>query len=247
MIEVTNVEENTTGNVYDAAEEQNPAAPAEIDNIYDVVEQLLVRVEALENQTGDNIAMLTENTDLNLLTVGLYYIPTAAICATILNKPDVGNATAFVRVVPGGSEGQMMMYYYPCSKEGASYHHKAFYGGTWGAWNDIDVYDSGWVDLALSGDVIAFNEEQKPRIRRIGKVVYITGVVKNISANDTVIAVLPANRRPTKKVIFAIPSTGTKFSRISILTNGTITYEQSNDGVITSSNWHSIACSFVCD
>ena len=231
----------------------------QLGTIYEDVADLQARVTALETLTatqqstidamqlvinGLGAQTLAENTDLNALGVGDYVIPSATVCATLLNKPITGNATGFIKVVAGGAAGQLMQYYFPCSKEGASYYQRAFYESAWGGWHEINCYDSGWLDLPLTGDVIAFNEEQKPRYRRVGKMVFLSGVVKNISAFNTVIATLPVNYRPSKKIIIAEPSTGVKFSRISILTTGVITYEQSSDNTVAAGNWHSIACCF---
>lgn len=218
--------------------------------IYEDVANLQERVALLENvvvqlQTGGTV--LDVNTNLDTLGIGTYIIPSASVCSSLLNKPISSNATGFIKVIQGGIEGQLIMYYVPCSKEGASYYQRAFYENTWGSWHDIDVFDSGWIDLTLNTGVLAFNEEQKPRYRRIGKEVFITGVVKNISANETVIATLPTNYRPSKKIIIAVPSTSTKFSRISVLTTGAINYEQMNEGTPATSNWHSVACSFNVD
>lgn len=223
--------------------------------IYEDVAELQSQVAELQSITAEmqnNLAtfstqMIAENTDLNSLSVGKYIIPSAAICGTLLNKPVTSNATGFINVVSGGSAGQLMMYYFPCSKEGASYYQRAYYESSWGNWHDIDVFDSGWIDLTLSSSVIAFNDEQKPRYRRVGNEVFITGVVKNISSNETTIATLPTNYRPSKKLIISVPSTGTNFSRISILTTGAINYEQIISGTPTASQWHSVACSFHVD
>lgn len=190
---------------------------------------------------------LTANTDLNTLGVGKYVIPSTSVSATLVNKPIANTATAYIIVLEGGSAGQLIMYYIPCAKEGASYYQRAYYESSWGTWKDVNLFDSGWIDLPLSGDVIPFNEEQKPRYRRIGKEVFITGVVKNIGAFNTVIATLPVNYRPSKKIIIAVPSTSTKFSRISVQTNGVMTYEQSNDDIVGTGNWHSIACNYNVD
>ena len=221
--------------------------PAYAGTIYEYVEALTERVATLEIAVENSKTKeLTTNTDLFELGVGKYYIPNTSVCATLLNKPTTSTATAYIEVLPGGNSGQLIMRYIPCAPS-ASYYQIAYYEGTWDSWKEVNLYDSGWIDLPLSGNVTAFNDEQKPRYRRMGNEVFITGVVKNISEFNTVISTLPANYRPSKKIIIAVPSTGTKFSRISILTNGVITYEQSNDNIIGTSNWHSIACSFNVD
>jgi hypothetical protein len=214
--------------------------------IYEQIETLTQEVETLKTQiSGMSAKALTSGADLNALGVGNYYIPNTATATSLLNKPANANAaTGYIEVVEGGNSGQLMQYYRPCAKEGASYWQRSYYEGAWGDWNEINVFDSGWLDLTLSGNVIAFNDEQKPRYRRIGKEVFISGVVKNISANETLIATIPVNYRPSKKVIIAVPSTGTKFSRISINTNGAMYYEQSSDNTIAAGNWVSVSCNY---
>ena len=187
---------------------------------------------------------LTEGADLYALPVGRYYIPSTAICATLLNRPTTNTSTGIIDVEIGGVAGQKIMYYKQCAKEGASYYQAVYYGESWGAWHEINVFDSGWLDLPLNGNVLAFNDEQKPRYRRIGKEVFITGVIKNVTANESLVATLPVNYRPSKKIIVAIPSTGMKFSRISVHTDGKIYYEQSNDNSVLATHWHSLACVF---
>ena len=220
-------------------------------NIYDDVELLQSEVETLKTQMTTvesqiaalQIQSLAANTDLNTLGVGRYIVPNTVAAASLVNKPDTAG-TAFINVVSAGSSGQLVQYYFPCVKEDASYYQRCYHSESWGDWNEINLFDSGWLDLTLSGNVIAFNDEQKPRYRRIGKEVFITGVVKNISANETLIGTLPVNYRPSKKIIVAVPSTGTKFSRISVHTNGNIYFEQSSDNAIAVSNWVSVACNF---
>ncbi len=222
--------------------------------IYEDVAELQEQVTLLQQemvQAQQQIAalqpnVLAENTDLNTLGVGKYIIPSTVVCATLLNKPTTSNATGFITVEQGGVMGQLVMQYVPCAAP-ASYYQRAYFSNTWNAWNEVNLFDSGWADLALDNGVVAFNDEQKPRYRRVGKEVFITGVVKNISANETNIATLPANYRPSKKIIIAVPSTGARFSRVSVLTTGAINYEQISDGAPIASQWHSIACSFNVD
>lgn len=224
--------------------------------IYEDVEQLKLDVANLQllvtTMQSQMIVLipqeLTANKDLNDLGEGRYIIPSTSISGSLLNKPANANtATGYIAVVKGGTAGQLMMYYFSCAKEGASYWQRSYYEEAWGDWNEINVFDSGWIDLPLSGDVAAFNTEQKPRYRRVGKQVFITGAIKNVSAFNTLIATLPTHYRPSKKIIISIPSTGTKFSRISVMTDGTMYYEQSNDNTVAAGNWHSVACNFNVD
>lgn len=217
-------------------------------SIYDDVAALQTEVANLKTQM-ENVAVkvLEANTDLNALTVGSYVIPSTVVSTTLLNKPSTITATAFISVVAGGNAGQLMMFYFPCAKEEASYYQRSYYEQSWGAWNEINAFDSGWLDLTLQNNVLAFNDELKPKYRRLGKTILLRGVVKNVTAFETVIATLPINYRPAKRVIFATPSTGTKFSRISVNPDGRVIYEQNNEDAVTSGNWHSVTCTFSVD
>ena len=218
--------------------------------IYEDVAELQAKVAQLEAQMAQigtlGLVELTEGADLYSLDVGMYYIPNDTVCASLLNKPTASTSTAFVNVVRGVDSGQKMIYYMPCALS-ASFYYNPYYTGSWKGWKEINLVDSGWIDLALSGSVTVYNEEQRPRYRRVGDTVFLSGVVKNIAEYDTVIATLPSGYRPSKKVIMAIPSTGTKFSRMSIQTSGVITYEQINDNAPSASYWHSLACAFHVD
>lgn len=226
-----------------------------LQTIYDDVESLTARVTTLEEQmrnvldgVGNNGPIaLTEGADLHELAIGDYYIPSATICATLLNKPTTGNSTAFVKVVPAGSEGQKMMYYYICSKDGASYYQAAYYTSGWGAWHEINVYDSGWQDLTLATGITPYSDAQKPRYRRIGKEVILCGVLKGVSGSDVTVATLPSNCRPTKKHIIPIACVGQMIGKISVETNGNVILNRTTVEPVIVENWHSIACSFCVD
>lgn len=107
--------------------------------------------------------------------------------------------------------------------------------------------DSGWADLPLGIGISAYNQEQTPRYRKIGKVVFLSGVFKGVITNNTVIGTLPEGFRPAKKIMFAVPSISQCMSRISITSDGVVTHERATVEPLTSSNWHSIACNFTID
>ncbi len=207
-------------------------------NIYD-------DVELLKEQMATLIPMpLTEGADIHELAVGRYYIPSAEISATILNKPTTSTATAYIDVIPGGAEGQKTVIYKPCRKGDASYYHAAYYVGAWGDWDFVNLIDSGWLDLPLATGISAYNEAQKPRYRKIGNEVFLSGVMKGVTASDTVVATLPAGYRPEKRVILPIACVGQMLAKISIDTNGSITFNRSTVEPVITENWHSIACVF---
>lgn len=217
-------------------------------NIYDDVEALTTRVAALETSIAAmQIQTIAEATDLYTLTVGDYIVPTAAISATLVNKPTTSTATAFVKVVPGGDAGQKIMYYIPCSKDYATYYQCAYYLDAWGTWKEINLFDSGWLDLPLEDAITAYSDAQKPRYRKIGKTVFLTGVYKGATMQNEVVATLPSGYRPTHKVILATASVGQMIGKISIETNGDIVLNRTTVEPIVAENWHSVACSFEVD
>lgn len=107
--------------------------------------------------------------------------------------------------------------------------------------------DTGWSDLPLNTGISAYNAEQTPRYRKIGKVVYLSGVFKGVTANNTIVGTLPEGFRPSKKIMFCIPSVSQCMSRISITSDGIITHERATVEPLNASNWHSIACNFTID
>lgn len=112
---------------------------------------------------------------------------------------------------------------------------------------NLQPTDTGWVDLPLSEGILAYNDEQTPRCRKIGNIVFLSGVFKGVVANNTPVGTLPEGFRPSKKIMFAVPSVAQCMSRISITTNGVITHERATNEPLVATNWHSIACTFNVD
>lgn len=104
--------------------------------------------------------------------------------------------------------------------------------------------DSGWIDLPLTDGITAYSEEQKPRYRKIGKDVFISGVLKGVTEKDTTVATLPEGFGPSKKVILPIASIGQMFTKMTVNTNGTIIFNRSSIEPVIEANWHSVACNF---
>lgn len=215
-------------------------------SIYDQVATLEQQMVALQATVAAmNVIALTENTDLHELPDGDYLIPNATVSATILNKPTTSTHTARVKVLTMGDSGQKTIYYIPCLKTNNCYYVQAYYSGGWGDWITTELTDSGWLDLPLSTGITAYSDAQKPRYRRIGDEVILSGVYKGAVGENVTIATLPSGYRPTHKVIVACASVGQMFSKISIETNGEIILNRTTVEPITAVNWHSIACSFT--
>lgn len=221
-------------------------------NIYDDVETLKAQVAELQAQMVTAQAgiasmqwqTLSEGADLNNLTVGRYIIPTAAVCATVTNRPITNTWTGIIEVFPCGSEGQLIMQYRPISKDFESYYQRAYYSGSWGNWKTVSLKFTDWTDLPLATGITAYSEAQKPRYMRTNKTIFLSGVVKGLTEHDSLIGTLPSGFRPAKKVIFPIASVGQIISKLSVETDGRIVYNRSSMEPIVAENYHSIACCF---
>lgn len=237
-------------------EDRRLCMAVELQTIYDDVAGLMARVAALEasmvNVQGQlssvGVITLVEDQDIHELSEGTYLIPSTAVSSTLLNKPDgIGNPTGIIKVVSGGVDGQKTVYFMPCVKTNPSYYYAAYYQSTWGPWNTINLIDSGWIDLPLATGITEYSDGQKPRYRKVGKEVFISGVLKGVTERDKLIATLPANYRPSKKVMLPIACVGQMIGKISVETNGDIYLNRTTVEPVVAENWHSIACSFNVD
>ena len=194
---------------------------------------------------GMGATALAENTDLNsLTTAGVYYIPNSATSATILNKPLNNTHTAAIEVIASGGDGQLFQRMTYANKTANTQYVRHYYSSGWGDWNEANNYDSGWLDLPLAAGISAYSDAQKPRYRRIGNEVFLSGVLTGITATNSTVATLPSDCRPTHKKILPCASVGVMFAKYSIETNGEIVFNRSTIEPVAAENWHSIACSF---
>lgn len=222
-------------------------------SIYDDVAALETRVAELEAASattqatlaGMQVQTLASGTDLRELNLGEYLIPNATVSATISNKPVTNTHTALVSVVAGGDAGQKTVIFRECNKTDPSFWQCSYYSGAWGEWQEVNLIDSGWLDLPLADGITAYSDAQKPRYRKIGNVVYLVGVYKGAVGENVTIATLPSGYRPQKKAILATASVGTMFGKISVETDGRIILNRTTVEPIIAENWHSIGCCFV--
>ena len=211
--------------------------------------EVMSSITNIENELNDsNVTVLEANNDLDTLGIGAYIIPNSTVASSLLNKPNgVNTSTGYIKVVAGGNDGQLMMYYYTCKKTDATYYYRAYYQGTWGDWNAISVIDTGWNDITLNTGISAYSESQKPRYRRIGKEVFLTGVFTGVTSANVLIGTLPTDCRPSKKMLIPIASVGQIISRMTVDVDGTIMYNRSTIEPIVAENYHSLACTFCVD
>lgn len=233
--------------------------------VYEEIEALKTRMTAVENnvtELGSDVSDLTidvqlmkpaqleEGDNLNDLDEGVYYIPTAAIAATLLNSPVTG-VTGIVEVFTAGANGQIMQRFTPCLKTAVTIYEREFYSNGWGAWSATDLSDSGWQTLPLAEGIEAYGGSV-PQYRKVGKVVSLRGAVKNVLAAGT-IATLPAGFRPSLSVSY-VQNTSMRtgsiamFTRMIVGANGVIKVEAISDGAAYAADkWFPIHCTFLID
>ena len=113
--------------------------------------------------------------------------------------------------------------------------------------------DTGWIDLPLDSGVQAYNSNQTPKYRKIGKIVFLRGAVTNILERNTIIGTLPAGFRPATVSHPYIQNTSMRtgnfpmFSRIIVGTDGIIKLEAISDGAAFGNKWFPINCCFVIE
>lgn len=225
--------------------------------IYENVEDLLVRVSALETQATTmqgqidalGITVLTEGADIHALGVGEYLIPDATVAASLLNKPEgAANSTGIVSVISGGSEGQKMIIYKTCSKTVTVHYECAYYGESWGSWNVVHHMDSGWLALPLGTGVSAHNAATFPcQYRKIGNEVFVKGCVKGFTDVEKVVATLPEGYRPASSFYIQRSTNGGKTDTFNLETNGNIKRVATTLDNRATDNYHFIDVHFLTD
>lgn len=113
--------------------------------------------------------------------------------------------------------------------------------------------DTGWITLPLASGITAYNEANTPQYRKVGKLVFIRGTVKGITARNTVIGTLPQGFRPTKANPYVQnTSLGTgnyaTQTRLTVTTTGDVKIEAiSDNAVFGADKWFPIATEYLVD
>lgn len=121
--------------------------------------------------------------------------------------------------------------------------------GIWLPWYEILTTDTNYIDLTLTNGALEFSTDRRPGYMKVGKVIYIRGAVKNISAASVIIGTLPAGYRPSAE--FSITATTSTVSnksrsaRVSFATNGDIQIQFTVDGVYTVNDIYYLTTSFT--
>lgn len=111
--------------------------------------------------------------------------------------------------------------------------------------NDIlnRIADTGWVDLELESGVTQFTAGYNLQVRRIGNVVYYRGRIGNVTANDTLISIIPTIFRPADNYTFRFlcPSNGNTFAKIAVTpVSGNMILEFNSDSQYPADRWISL-------
>lgn len=131
-----------------------------------------------------------------------------------------------------------------------------YYGTTSGDYiNKIPTKgtSSDWKTITLQNGAQSYASNNTPQYCIIGKVVHIRGAVKNITANNTIIAVLPAEARPSTMDYNFLQNTTLDsgntptFARWFVSTSGAITFECKSGTAPTSATWFPIHTSFALE
>lgn len=62
--------------------------------------------------------------------------------------------------------------------------------------------DTGWRNFTCASGISVYSSAQQPRYRKIGKFVILTGAVKGVKNDRTIIGTLPTGFRPSKVISF---------------------------------------------
>lgn len=109
--------------------------------------------------------------------------------------------------------------------------------------------DSGWINFTLEGGATAYDNNNKPAVRKYGNRINLRGAIKGVTATGTTICTLPTAYKPAMDYYFtssAIAS-GTIKSTVTFLvsaTNGTIKLI-AKSGTIAATDMISIATNFI--
>ena len=222
-------------------------------NIYDDVEMLQQQVLTLQQQIAAlEPKVLVENTDLNTLTVGCYYIPNVTVSATILNKPITTTQNAYIEVRYGAT-GELQQWFYINSKAPArnnKVYYRYYYENEWCVWQTgyLRPDDSGWLELPLASSVGQHDASNFPcRYRKIGNVVYVEGCVNGFADVEKVIATLPECYRPSKTFYMQNATNGGKTDTFNVRTNGNIERISTTLSTLATTNYHFINTSYLVD
>jgi hypothetical protein len=116
----------------------------------------------------------------------------------------------------------------------------------------LDFLDTGWKDLSLVNGAEAYDSSSTLQYRKIGKVVYIRGAVKNISSTPITVAYIPEEIRPIGlshqfAMTTSVVGGASRFARWQVGVNGDISLSGTNDGQVSVEHWFPIFTNYIAD
>lgn len=118
---------------------------------------------------------------------------------------------------------------------------------------DTATSDTGWANFPVASGISVYSSAQQPRYRKIGKFVILTGAVKGVKKDRTIIGTLPTGFRPSKVISFVQNMSATNgianIARWQIQTDGDVEM-QYNDypwEELDGSEWFPIDAIFAVD
>lgn len=143
------------------------------------------------------------------------------------------------------------------SINGSFYKRIGYHTGnsmSWIAWDQIVTKsqiqnltsDSGWLNVTTSSDFPAYNSGTIPKIRKIGNIVELRGVVKNKNAfvsNGSVLTDIPSNMRPSQNV-YVVQTANSQNMQMIIKTDGTIGLERCGSGTVAADAWITVCATW---
>lgn len=108
--------------------------------------------------------------------------------------------------------------------------------------------DTGWITLPLATGIIPYSDALAPKVRRIGNIVFMDGVVKNILNPNIIVAKLPEGFRPTRQAYFvggsATISNKATFYNCQINSNGDVRITTQSTGTYNTDYYLRLSCAF---
>lgn len=119
----------------------------------------------------------------------------------------------------------------------------------------VDVYDTGWIQMQLSSNFKNYSQDSIQEYRRIGKTVYLRGVMSPASkiyggVDDTLISKLPTSLRPNKRFYFVCQGSMKNTWLLTVREDGTVNYSRygATSFVEADTNtWLTFSCSYSID
>lgn len=109
--------------------------------------------------------------------------------------------------------------------------------------------DGGWINFTLEGGATAYDDNNKPAVRKFGNLVNLRGAIKGVTATGTTICTLPAAYKPAMDYYFTTSATATGTLKstvvIQILASSGQVKIFSKSGTIASTDMISVATNFI--